>query len=194
VTASGLKHPHPATESRVSPRASIVVPATTAGSFSLLAGAMSYSGNQLFAGQDWDVESHFSRDFFTMRFATCRHCDAVNRRPGRGKSRPNIRKTGSGILNRMVANRYHLCAVFDNRADLPDTGGETKMEYQIDAENIKCEGCASTIRSALGQIGGVHGVAVNIATGHVTVEADEGLRDAITAALNDSGYPEHQPR
>jgi copper chaperone len=67
------------------------------------------------------------------------------------------------------------------------------MEYRIDAENIKCEGCASTIREALGRIDGVHEVAVEIATGRVTVTADEGLRDAITAALRASGYPERTP-
>jgi copper chaperone len=63
------------------------------------------------------------------------------------------------------------------------------MEYNIDAENIKCDGCASTIRDALGRISGVHEVAVEIATGRVTVQADEGLREAITAALRESGYP-----
>jgi copper chaperone len=66
------------------------------------------------------------------------------------------------------------------------------MKYEIDAENIKCEGCASTIRDALGRIGGVHTIAVEIATGRVTVEADEGLRGTITAALKDSGYPERR--
>jgi copper chaperone len=67
------------------------------------------------------------------------------------------------------------------------------MEYRIDAENIKCEGCASTIREVLGRIDGVHEVAVEIATGRVTVTADEGLRDAITASLRASGYPERTP-
>jgi copper chaperone len=67
------------------------------------------------------------------------------------------------------------------------------MEYLIDADNIKCEGCASTIRDALGRISGVHEVAVEIATGRVTVTADEGLRDAITAVLQASGYPERNP-
>jgi len=67
------------------------------------------------------------------------------------------------------------------------------MQYRIDVENIKCEGCASTVRDALGRIGGVHEVEVDIAAGRVTVAADEGLRDAITAALQASGYPERNP-
>lgn len=66
------------------------------------------------------------------------------------------------------------------------------MKYEIDAENIKCEGCVAAIRDALGRIGGVHGVAVEIASGRVTVTADEGLREAITAALQASGYPERK--
>jgi copper chaperone len=67
------------------------------------------------------------------------------------------------------------------------------MEYRIDADNIKCEGCASTIRDALGRISGVHEVVVEVATGRVSVEADVGLREAITAALQASGYPERKP-
>jgi copper chaperone len=70
---------------------------------------------------------------------------------------------------------------------------EPAMEYRIDAENIKCGGCANTIREALGRISGVHEVAVEIATGRVTVQADQGLREAITAALQSSGYPECKP-
>jgi copper chaperone len=66
------------------------------------------------------------------------------------------------------------------------------MEYRIDAENIKCDGCASTIRDALGRISGVHEVEVDIAAGRVTVTADENLRNAITAALQASGYPERK--
>jgi len=64
------------------------------------------------------------------------------------------------------------------------------MEYRINAENIKCEGCASAIRDALGRISGVHEVEVDITTGQVSVVADEGLRNAVTAALQASGYPE----
>ena len=64
------------------------------------------------------------------------------------------------------------------------------MKYEIDAENIKCEGCASTIRDALGRLGGVHKATVEVATGLVTVEADEGLRETITATLRETGYPE----
>jgi copper chaperone CopZ len=67
------------------------------------------------------------------------------------------------------------------------------MEYKIDAENIRCDGCASTIRDTLLRISGVHEVTVEIATGRITVKADEGLHGAIRAALQASGYPERNP-
>ena len=64
------------------------------------------------------------------------------------------------------------------------------MEYVIDAENIKCEGCASTIREALGKIPGVEEVSVDIVSGRVTVTAPDDLRAALLKALETSGYPE----
>lgn len=64
------------------------------------------------------------------------------------------------------------------------------MEYIIDADNIKCGGCASTIQDALGSLDGVQAVDVDIESGRVTVTADEGLRDVLAAALKASGYPE----
>jgi copper chaperone CopZ len=67
------------------------------------------------------------------------------------------------------------------------------MQYIIDAENIKCGGCVSTIKDALGRISGVHEVEADITTGRVTVTADEGIRDKLTAALRESGYPERKP-
>jgi copper chaperone len=67
------------------------------------------------------------------------------------------------------------------------------MQYSIDAENIKCGGCADAIKDALGRISGVREVAVDIATGRVTVMAGEGLRDKLAAALRERGYPERNP-
>lgn len=64
------------------------------------------------------------------------------------------------------------------------------MEYVIDADNIKCGGCVSTIQDALGSLDGVQAVDVDIESGRVTVTADEGLRDRLAAALRASGYPE----
>ena len=64
------------------------------------------------------------------------------------------------------------------------------MEYVIDADNIKCGGCASTIQDALGRLDGVQAVDVDIESGRITVTADDGLRDVLAATLKSSGYPE----
>ena len=63
------------------------------------------------------------------------------------------------------------------------------MEYIIEADNIRCNGCASAIRDALGELDAVQAVAVDIASGRVTVTADVGLRDLLAATLKASGYP-----
>ena len=64
------------------------------------------------------------------------------------------------------------------------------MEYVINADNIKCGGCASAIQDALGKLDGVQTVNVNIGSGQVTVTADDGMRDELAATLAASGYPE----
>jgi copper chaperone len=64
------------------------------------------------------------------------------------------------------------------------------MNYQISVENIKCAGCASSIKSKLGAIDGVDAVDVDIAEGIVRVEAGDSLRDQVVASLLKSGYPE----
>jgi copper chaperone len=64
------------------------------------------------------------------------------------------------------------------------------MEYIIDADNIKCGGCASAIRDALGQLEAVQDVQVDIESGRVTVTAGDDMREQLVAALAASGYPE----
>lgn len=64
------------------------------------------------------------------------------------------------------------------------------MAYQISVENIKCGGCAATIRSKLEATESVDKVDVDIAEGIVTVEASEDTRAAVTANLLKLGYPE----
>ena len=64
------------------------------------------------------------------------------------------------------------------------------MEYVIVADNIKCDGCASSIKDALGRLDGVQAVDVDVDSGRVTVSADDGLRDVLAATLEASGYPE----
>jgi copper chaperone len=64
------------------------------------------------------------------------------------------------------------------------------MAYQINVENIKCGGCASTIRSKLEAMDGIHKVDVMVEQGIVDIEAADDTRDAVTAKLMKLGYPE----
>jgi copper chaperone len=42
------------------------------------------------------------------------------------------------------------------------------MAYQIQVENIKCGGCAKTIRTTIGELAGIDSVDVDIAEGMVS--------------------------
>lgn len=64
------------------------------------------------------------------------------------------------------------------------------MAFSVQVENIKCGGCANTIRKRVTEIEGVSGAEVVVEEGLVKVEADESLRPAVVAALAKSGYPE----
>jgi copper chaperone len=60
----------------------------------------------------------------------------------------------------------------------------------MQVDNIKCGGCANTIRKRLSEIDGVSAVDVNVEAGVVTLEADESLRQQLVETLAASGYPE----
>ena len=64
------------------------------------------------------------------------------------------------------------------------------MTWTVTVENIKCGGCANSIRKALGAIEGVTGVNVDVEKGDIQVEGDEAARAAVTKRLLDLGYPE----
>ena len=64
------------------------------------------------------------------------------------------------------------------------------MAYKINVENIKCGGCASTIRSKLEAMDGIGKVGVIVEQGIVDVEAADDTRDAVAARLLKLGYPE----
>lgn len=64
------------------------------------------------------------------------------------------------------------------------------MTFSIQVDNIKCGGCANTIRKRLTQLPGVGKVTVDIEQGVVEVDADTGLRDAVAESLLHAGYPE----
>ena len=59
------------------------------------------------------------------------------------------------------------------------------MSFSIDVENIKCGGCANSIRSAFED-----NVEVDIENGRLTFDLDEAERTAIVEKLRTLGYPE----
>jgi copper chaperone len=63
------------------------------------------------------------------------------------------------------------------------------MRIEIDAQNVKCGGCATAIESGLREDPRVESVEVEVATGHVTVEAKGDIRAEIEARLVALGYP-----
>lgn len=63
------------------------------------------------------------------------------------------------------------------------------MSFSIAVENIKCGGCANSIRKALSAIEGVAAVDVDIEQGEVRVEG-EADRAAVAKRLLELGYPE----
>lgn len=61
---------------------------------------------------------------------------------------------------------------------------------RIEVENIKCGGCAGSIRKGLAAVDGVGSVEVDIEGGVVEVQASDDLRPEITRKLASMGYPE----
>jgi copper chaperone len=64
------------------------------------------------------------------------------------------------------------------------------MKHVIEVENIKCGGCANTIRSKLGALPDVSEIEVEIEAGRITLEAPEDSRTSLVETLLASGYPE----
>ena len=64
------------------------------------------------------------------------------------------------------------------------------MSFSIIVENIKCGGCANSIRKALAAVEGVASVAVGVEQGEVRVEGDEAARPGAAKRLLELGYPE----
>ena len=64
------------------------------------------------------------------------------------------------------------------------------MSYEVTVENIKCGGCANTIRTRLEKLDGVDAVTVDVESGCVTVDGDDGQRGTVIERLVSLGYPE----
>ena len=57
-------------------------------------------------------------------------------------------------------------------------------------ENLKCGGCAATIKKGISGIDSVEEVRVNVETSEVTVSHSENVVEAIKEKLSKLGYPE----
>lgn len=64
------------------------------------------------------------------------------------------------------------------------------MKIEIQVENIKCGGCAGTIKKNMLKDGRINDVEVNIEQGIVMLEASDDAREDFSAALLKMGYPE----
>ena len=64
------------------------------------------------------------------------------------------------------------------------------MSYQVAVENIKCGGCANTIKTKLQAESGVSAVEVDIEAGMVRIEGEELDRAGLVQRLAQLGYPE----
>lgn len=64
------------------------------------------------------------------------------------------------------------------------------MSIDIIVENIKCGGCANSIKTKIKALEGVNDVTVNVEEGTVSIDGDEADRDNYIAALLKMGYPE----
>lgn len=64
------------------------------------------------------------------------------------------------------------------------------MTFSVQVDNIKCGGCANTIRKKMMDIDGVNAAEVDIDNGLVTIDGDETIRPVVVEALLKAGYPE----
>ncbi len=64
------------------------------------------------------------------------------------------------------------------------------MTVEIEVENIKCGGCANSIRKGLLEDARITAVEVDIENGRIVFEGDEAARDDAVNKLLKMGYPE----
>jgi len=64
------------------------------------------------------------------------------------------------------------------------------MNIQFTIENLKCGGCAATIKKGILSLEKVTDISISVATSEVTVTATEDVRKAVKEKLAAMGYPE----
>ena len=65
-----------------------------------------------------------------------------------------------------------------------------KMITNIQIENLKCGGCAATIKKGISAINGVNDVAVDVENSIVTIDSENANLVEIKEKLSKLGYPE----
>ena len=63
------------------------------------------------------------------------------------------------------------------------------MKYSIEIQNLKCGGCANSIKKGLSKIDSVASVEVNVEDSLVEIEANEAVENALKEELARLGYP-----
>ena len=61
---------------------------------------------------------------------------------------------------------------------------------EIKVTNVKCNGCVANIKNGLAETNGVESVAVDLASGVVSINGDGLDRHGIASKLAELGYPE----
>ena len=64
------------------------------------------------------------------------------------------------------------------------------MTTNIQIENLKCGGCAATIKKGISAINGVNDVAVDVENSIVTIDSENANLVEIKEKLSNLGYPE----
>lgn len=68
------------------------------------------------------------------------------------------------------------------------------MQNEIFVHNIKCGGCANSIKSKLEKIDGVKNISIDIEEGKVSFDtSDQNIINSIKSTLKKMGYPEGDP-
>ena len=63
------------------------------------------------------------------------------------------------------------------------------QEFRLEIPDMKCEGCAGTVREALQDLGGVLAAEVSLEEKSARVQTEEGVTaDRLVAAVEEAGY------
>ncbi len=65
-----------------------------------------------------------------------------------------------------------------------------KMKTDIQIENLKCGGCAATIKKGISAINGVNDIDINVEKSIVSITSENVNLDEIKKKLSQLGYPE----